>query len=330
MEVEGDLVIVDGWQFEIDRNVPKIVDELGKLTSEEMLKPIITSFRTIIKETEIQVKIKLRNEEGRNIVYTINEIKENDEKVNIETSNSLQELEYTFKNLKKGQEYEIKVETSNEYGKDSKERILETQKPILISKIVFDKEEENIFVNSKKILNYKIEPENATNKEISWTTSDNTIATVENGEITPIKNGSCIITATALDEGKINATCKINIVNGISTVEELISVKNNSNGNYILLNNIELQGIDWNPINVHFSGTFDGNGYTISNLNKPLFAAIQKGTVKNLKLENVQIDYEDNYVGALARGCYQGGTIENIGVTGSIKGKYYTSGLIRS
>lgn len=36
MEVEENLVIVEGWQFIIDRSVPKIVEELERLSEEEL------------------------------------------------------------------------------------------------------------------------------------------------------------------------------------------------------------------------------------------------------------------------------------------------------
>lgn len=41
MEVEGKLVIVDGWQFEIDRSIPKIVAELERLSEEDLKKATI-------------------------------------------------------------------------------------------------------------------------------------------------------------------------------------------------------------------------------------------------------------------------------------------------
>ncbi len=50
MKVEGDIAIVDEWQFELDRDVPKIAKELPKLTKEEMLKPTIIDIDTEIKE----------------------------------------------------------------------------------------------------------------------------------------------------------------------------------------------------------------------------------------------------------------------------------------
>ncbi len=56
-----------------------------------------------------------------------------------------------------------------------------------------------------------------------------------------------------------------------------------------------------------FTGTLDGNGYTISNLTKPLFNTINNGTVKNLKIEKVTLDSNAH------------GTIANTGTSAHLK-----------
>lgn len=52
-----------------------------------------------------------------------------------------------------------------------------------------------------------VEPENTTDTVV-WSTNDSTIATVENGVVTPIKNGTTNITATC---GEYSATCEVTI-----------------------------------------------------------------------------------------------------------------------
>lgn len=48
-----------------------------------------------------------------------------------------------------------------------------------------------------------------TTESVVWTTDDESVATVENGIVTPTGNGSCVITATA---GSVSATCEVSIV----------------------------------------------------------------------------------------------------------------------
>lgn len=55
----------------------------------------------------------------------------------------------------------------------------------------------------------------------------------------------------------------------ISTVEDLKNITNDLDGDYILKNDLNLSGITWTPIgtaDAPFTGTLDGNGYTISGL----------------------------------------------------------------
>ena len=62
--------------------------------------------------------------------------------------------------------------------------------------------------------------------------------------------------------------------------------------------------------------TFDGNGYPIENLTKPLFS-VAKGTVKNLVLPDVEIDGNGNQ-GAIAQTVGNKATIEKCYISGSI------------
>ena len=51
----------------------------------------------------------------------------------------------------------------------------------------------------------------------------------------------------------------------IYTAEGLQQLHDTPDGSFILMNDLDMTGIDWNPV-VGFSGSFDGNGKTISNL----------------------------------------------------------------
>ena len=89
--------------------------------------------------------------------------------------------------------------------------------------------------------------------------------------------------------------------------------------------------------NNKFRGTFDGQNRTISNLyirgtenNKGLFGYVEKGTIKNLKIVNADIDCDAGNIGVLV-GNIGGGTIENIKINnGTIKGNRGVGGITGS
>ncbi len=81
-----------------------------------------------------------------------------------------------------------------------------------------------------------------------------------------------------------------------------------------------------------FKGTLtsaDGNKFTISNMNRPLFGDIVGGTVKDLLLANVNIDMPGtDRIAPLANVIKNNATVENIKVTGNVVGNNDVSGVI--
>ena len=101
----------------------------------------------------------------------------------------------------------------------------------------------------------------------------------------------------------------------IASAEELAAINDNLSGNYVLTADIDLAGIEWTPIGSFvpagesgeeqetpsaeyaFTGTFDGNGHSISNLSidQPegmavaLFGCIANTSVGNFTLENASV-----------------------------------------
>ena len=61
-----------------------------------------------------------------------------------------------------------------------------------------------------------VKPDNATDKTVTWSTSDESIATVDGGKITAIKEGTATITAKAGDK---TATCKVTVEKKVIAVE---------------------------------------------------------------------------------------------------------------
>ena len=85
-------------------------------------------------------------------------------------------------------------------------------------------------------------------------------------------------------------------------------------------------------ITTEFTGTFDGNGYTISNLGNALFNSVNGGTVKNVILDAVSISGGTN-AGAIANKVIgtssKKGSVYNCGVlSGSISGSGFVGSIV--
>lgn len=60
-------------------------------------------------------------------------------------------------------------------------------------------------------LSATVSPSNATNKSINWSSNNSNVATVSNGVVTAVGNGSATITATAADGSGKKASCSITV-----------------------------------------------------------------------------------------------------------------------
>ena len=76
-------------------------------------------------------------------------------------------------------------------------------------------------------------------------------------------------------------------------------------------------------------GSTEGNKFAIHNITKPLFGNIEGGSVKDLILENVNIDMSGvDRVAPIANVIKNNATIENVKVTGSVVGNNDVAGII--
>ncbi len=60
-------------------------------------------------------------------------------------------------------------------------------------------------------LSASVSPSNATNKSVTWSSSNSNVATVSNGMVTAVGNGSATITATAADGSGKRASCSVTV-----------------------------------------------------------------------------------------------------------------------
>ena len=113
--------------------------------------------------------------------------------------------------------YTFTVKAENNAGSDSKAFILTVTQPV--TSVTLDKNTLELYTGGSENLTATVAPDNATNKTVTWSSSDNTVATVDtNGKVTAVKEGTAAITATAADDSNISATCTVTVTDKTYTI----------------------------------------------------------------------------------------------------------------
>jgi|GEM_PF-3812395 len=79
-----------------------------------------------------------------------------------------------------------------------------------VTGVTLDKTSANVTEQSQLTLTATVAPENASNNNVNWSSSDETVATVADGVVTAIKAGTTTITVTTVD-GEKTATCEVTV-----------------------------------------------------------------------------------------------------------------------
>ena len=87
-----------------------------------------------------------------------------------------------------------------------------SQEERAVSEVTLDKTDLPLFVGNTDTLTATVKPEDAANKALTWTSSDDKIATVDQtGKVTAVAPGTATITAAATDGSGVTATCKVTV-----------------------------------------------------------------------------------------------------------------------
>ncbi|MBQ2804436.1 MAG: Ig domain-containing protein [Clostridia bacterium] len=198
------------------------------------------------------------------------------------------------------------------------------------------------------VLAVELLPENASNKNVMWTTSNESVAIVNNGVVTALKAGEAVITATSVS-GNLRVNCTVTVsgqgidystYTHIKTVEDYKKIVP-GNGKYCLDNDIDFGGENVGCIGNSgeytektFTGVFDGRGYSIknayfvsngkdsetgenNNTNCAMFYKVHSGgVVRNVNF--VDCVSEGVVYNAIVAVWLEGGTIENCYIQGHV------------
>ncbi len=115
----------------------------------------------------------------------------------------------------------ITVSSKNDKDKEAKclvQVTSNTQDIILVNKIVLSESDFEILNNTSKRITAEVFPTNATNKNISWSSSNTSVAKISSdGTITALSKGETTITAQAQDNSGIKTAIKVTVFESVNT-----------------------------------------------------------------------------------------------------------------
>ena len=171
---------------------------------------------------------------------------------------------------------------------------------VAVTGVTLDKTELALTVGGEETLTATVAPANATDKNVTWATSNDQVAAVDNGKVTAVGAGEATITVTTADGG-FKATCTVTVTanepavptqdaDGTYLIRTGAQLKwfadyvnqggENTKANARLEKDVDLSGIcseelgSWTPIGggstlavtQGYSGTFDGQGHAARGL----------------------------------------------------------------
>ena len=99
------------------------------------------------------------------------------------------------------QEYTATIHVTNTYKPD-----------VAATNVKLDKDTLDLTTGSSATLTATVEPDDATNKNVTWESSDSRVATVdENGKVTAVKQGTATITVKSVSNDTVTDTCVVTV-----------------------------------------------------------------------------------------------------------------------
>ena len=93
-------------------------------------------------------------------------------------------------------------------------QIYKKDAPVAVTGVSLNKASMTLAIGDSETLTATVEPEEASNKNVTWTTSNSSVATVTNGVVTGVAEGTATITVTT-EDGDFTATCDVTVVDNI-------------------------------------------------------------------------------------------------------------------
>lgn len=174
---------------------------------------------------------------------------------------------------------------------------------VAVTGVTLDKSTASVTVGATTTLTESVLPSNASNKSVTWSTSDSSVATVSGGVVTGVAAGSATITVTTVDGGYTD-TCTVTVNSSGGATWETIFDSNDvyvstASPNYIYIPDFNT------PIEADtvYRVTWDGGTYTCTS--QPYGNAWDGYALGNLSLDSAGSDTGEPFM--VYRASWDGG-----------------------
>lgn len=205
--------------------------------------------------------------------------------------------------------------------------------------VAFDGEAGPLIVGGTAALHATVSKDGQpTDESVVYKSSDNAVVTVDadTGVAQAVSTGTVTITARHTMSG-VSAYLELDVYTPVRTAEEFDDIRNDMDGKYLLMNDIDFGGTVFRPLSSYksvaagtseaFEGIFDGNGFTLSGISPgghgaaddrdySVFGYIgESGVIRNVSVTGAVIS---SRAGVAA--SFNLGRIENVFVQASVTG----------
>lgn len=179
-------------------------------------------------------------------------------------------------------------------------------KPIKkVTSISLDKAELNIGPKDTVQLHAQVLPEEATKKDLIWSSNNENVVTVDaNGIVIPVGKGEAIITATTTDGSNLSATCNVRVdclVNSIKLNPKFLILEPNQTAQLsatVLPNEAYIKDLKWKSLDESVASVDTNGKITANSVGKTkIIASTTDGSdltdtceIKVVNLSNVKVD----------------------------------------
>ncbi|MCQ2115761.1 MAG: Ig-like domain-containing protein, partial [Bacteroidales bacterium] len=187
---------------------------------------------------------------------------------------------------------------------------------VAVTSVSLNQTTASLGVGDTLTLEATVNPDNATNKAVTWSSNNSAVASVANGVVTAVAAGNATITVTTVDGGK-TANCVVTVTAPVSggdeggsgdpiyTLDATNEVNQGSNNSYASNCDVTVDGITWNVSGNTQMSPWRIGGKSITSVDRTVYtktafeSALSRvdltvGAASSITVNSVKLEYSTN------------------------------------